>query len=419
MQSPSGAIPTNNHRRRSPSPCPSRHSTSSLDSFSSPLSSPLLLLGKPSPNHPAAAAAAAAPRYRRSRASYLCWFALAAATLLSAMLLLRTLLAAVVVGAPCAVSAACYHGFRSAFSFDAAAQGAGHPAWMAALRNDTRLASLSLPGTHDTMTYAIGSEVLQCQNVNLSAQLAAGLRYFDVRARLRGDELRIYHGDGDTGFGYQDVLLDMFAFLARHPSEALVMRLKQEGAPIGGGGGSSLTFEQAFNYYRHNSSITAKLAARHMYGWDPAAPVLPTLGDLRSKILVLQDFPADDGGPADKYGVAWDGDQMVLEDLWVVPDVDHLADKWAAIRDALARAAADDPRDNKALYLSHISASVGVLPIEAAAGPRNRTVVGMNDETGRWLEAGDQSGRTGVVIFDFPGRRAIDAVLARNDAYKA
>ena len=196
------------------------------------------------------------------------------------------------------------------------------------------------------------------------------------------------------------------------------MRLKQEGAPIGGGG-SSLTFEQAFNYYRHNSSITAKQAARHMYGWDPAAPVLPTLGDLRSKILVLQDFPADDGGLADKYGVAWDGDQMVLEDLWVVPDVDHLADKWAAIRDALTRAAADDPRDNKALYLSHISASVGVLPIEAAAGPRNRTVVGMNDETGRWLEAGDQSGRTGVVIFDFPGRRAIDAVLARNDAYKA
>lgn len=327
------------------------------------------------------------------------------------MLLLRTLLTA--VAAPCAVSAGCYRGFRSAFSFDAAAS--HQPSWMGALRDDTPLTSLSVPGTHDTMTYAIGGDVLRCQNRNLTAQLAAGLRYVDVRARLRDDALHVYHGDGDTGFSYQDVLLELFAFLARNPTEAVVMRLKQEGAPLGDR--NTLTFEQAFNYASHNSSITAKQAARHMYAWDPAAP-LPTLGRLRSKIFVLQDFPADGGGPANKYGIAWEGDQMVLEDLYSIPDVAHLADKWAAIRDALAKAAADR-LDNKALYLAHLSASVGVLPIEAAAGPKNGTVVGMNDETGRWLEAGDQTGRTGVVIFDFPGKRGIDAVLARNAAYKA
>lgn len=323
-------------------------------------------------------------------------------------MLFRTLFLA----APCAVSAACYHGFRSPFSFDA--HRAHEPSWMGALRNDTLLTSLSVPGTHDTMTYAIGSDVLQCQNWNLTTQLAAGLRYFDVRARLRDDTLHIYHGDGDTGFAYQDVLVEMFAFLAENPSEAIIMRLKQEGEPVGEH--NSLTFEEAFNYYWHNSSVTAKQAARHMHVFDPDAP-LPTLGDLRSKVFVLQNFPADNGGPANKYGIAWEGDQMVLEDLWIIDDVYHLKDKWAAIRDALTRAAAD-PQDNKALYLSHISASVGVLPIEAAAGPKNRTVVGMNDETGRWLEAGDQSGRTGVVIFDFPGKRGIDAVLARNAAFK-
>lgn len=328
------------------------------------------------------------------------------------MLLMRTLLAAAV--APCAVSAACYHGFRSAFSFDAHA--AHYPAWMGALRNDTLLTSLSVPGTHDTMTYAIGSDILQCQNWNLSTQLGAGLRYFDVRARLRDDQLQIYHGDGYTGFSYQDVLLEMFTFLAQNPSETIIMRLKQEGVPLGAH--NSLTFEEAVNYYIHNSSITAKQALHHFYDWDPAAP-LPTLGDLRSKIFVLQNFPADNNGPANKYGIAWEGDQMVLEDLWVIPDVYHLKDKWAAIKDALTKAATDDAKANKALYLSHTSASVGVLPIEAAAGPKNRTVVGMNDETGRWLEAGDQNGRTGVVIFDFPGKRGIDAVLARNAAYKA
>ncbi|KAM3513419.1 hypothetical protein MY11210_002899 [Beauveria gryllotalpidicola] len=405
-------------RRRSPD-LSSRPFISSSCSFSSsspsPPSSPLLrkhspdtALPSPPPPPPPPP-----PHHRRRRTTttyYLSWLALAAFIALSVMMLLRTLLLA----APCAVSAACYHGFRSAFSFDAhlAPQ---QPAWMGALRNDTRLTSLSIPGTHDTMTYAIGSDVLQCQNWNLSTQLAAGLRYFDVRARLRDNQLRIYHGDGDTGFAYQDVLLEVFGFLAQNPSEAVLMRLKQEGRPLGRR--NTLTFDEAFNYYRHNSSITAKQAARHMHDWDPAAP-LPALGDLRAKVLVLQDFPADHDGPANKYGVAWAGKQMVLEDRWIVPDVHRLRDKWTAIREALARAAAD-AQDNKALYLSHISASVGVLPIEAAAGPKNRSVVGMNDETGRWLENGDQAGRTGVVIFDFPGKRAIEAVLARNAAYNA
>ncbi|OAA36753.1 Phosphatidylinositol-specific phospholipase [Beauveria brongniartii RCEF 3172] len=416
---PQSPIPLSN-RRRSPD-LSSRPFISSSSSYSpsspSPPSSPLLrkhspdaapLLPPPPPHH----------HHRRTTTYYLSWLALAAFIALSIMMLLRTVLLTA-AAAPCAVSAACYHGFHSAFSFDAhlLASSPHHAAaWMGALRNDTLLTSLSIPGTHDTMTYAIGSDVLQCQNWNLSVQLAAGLRYFDVRARLRDDQLRIYHGDGDTGFGYQDVLLEVFGFLAQNPSEAVVMRVKQEGKPLGQR--NTLTFEEAFNYYRHNSSITAKQAARHMHNWDPAAP-LPALGDLRSKVLVLQDFPADHDGPANKYGVAWDdGKQMVLEDRWIVPDVHHLRDKWTAIREALERAAGD-VQDNKALYLSHISASVGVLPIEAAAGPKNGSVVGMNDETGRWLESGDQTGRTGVVIFDFPGKRAIEAVLARNAAYNA
>lgn len=380
----------------------------SFSPSSSPPPSPILKAARP-----ASRTRACAPSSSSRGASFYCrWLILTAIAAISIMLFLRSLLAGA-AAAPCLVSAACYHGFNSAFSFDA--HKAHHPAWMRDLRNDTLLTSLSVPGTHDTMTYQIGSDVLQCQNWNLTTQLASGLRYFDIRARLRDDELHIYHGDGYTGFGYQDVILEMFTFLAQNPSETIIMRLKQEGAPLGSH--NTLTFEEAFNFYWHNSSITAKQAAQHMYVFDPAAP-LPTLADLRSKIFVLQNFPSDNNGPGNKYGIAWEGDQMVLEDLWIVPDVYHLKDKWAAIKAALIKAAADK-QDNKALYLAHISASVGVLPIEAAAGPKNKTVVGMNDETGRWLGAGDHSGRTGVVIFDFPGKKGIEAVLARNKAFKA
>lgn len=311
---------------------------------------------------------------------------------------------------PCAL-AKCYKGYSSPFSFDAHL--AQHPSWMSQVADSANLTSLSIPGTHDTMTYSIGSDVLQCQNWNLTVQLASGLRYFDIRARQRDDQLQIYHADGYTGHSYQDVLLAMFDFLDANPSEAIIMRLKKEGDPIGPNNPRS--FEETFNSYWHSNPVTAQGAQKHFHVFNSSA-ALPTLGSLRSKIFILQNFPSEKS--AHEYGIGWeDPGRMVLQDDWIVPDVQHLPQKWAAIKKSLERASTD-PQDNQHIYLSHVSASVGVLPIEAAAGPKNRTTTGMNDETGRWLEQfeGDAKygGRTGVVILDFPGKRLIQDILGRN-----
>lgn len=334
-------------------------------------------------------------------------------TAASFMMLFYALLAAT---APCAVLAKCYHGFHSAFSFDA--HNAHYPTWMKELPDALNFSSLSVPGTHDTMTYNIGSDILQCQNWNLTVQLESGMRYFDIRARLRDNELQIYHGDGYTGHSYEEVLLDMFEFLDRNPSEAIVMRLKQEGGALGTN--NTRNFEEAFNFYHDASPTTSPGSKKHIYAFNETAP-LPTLGSLRSKIWILQNFPAASGDP-NQYGLAWEGKQMILEDDYIVKDVAHLYLKWQAIEAALQKSSADLPTDNNtALYLAHVSASVGVLPIEAAAGPRNRTVQGMNDMTGQWLEeyeVDDKYGsRAGIVILDFPGKRLIDAILLRNEMF--
>ncbi|KAF7555798.1 hypothetical protein G7Z17_g1892 [Cylindrodendrum hubeiense] len=308
---------------------------------------------------------------------------------------------------PCMVWGVCYHGYQSAYSFDADL--AHHPTWMGDIPDEVPITSLSIPGTHDTMTYTIGSEGLQCQNWNLSMQLDAGLRYFDIRARLRDDELQIYHGNGYTGYSFTNVLVGMFEFLDANPSETIIMRLKQEGNPIGSS--NTISFEDSFNRYRQDDPVTTAGANDHLYIYNRTAP-LPTLGELRSKIFILQQFP-DNNGP---YGLLWEGNQMVLEDLWIIPDIYHLADKWTAIRNAL-ELAATSKHDNSVLYLAHVSASIGVLPIEAAAGPLNRTVSGMNDMTGQWVEdfeLVEDATRTGIVILDFPGRRLIDAILRWN-----
>ncbi|QUC20774.1 uncharacterized protein UV8b_05015 [Ustilaginoidea virens] len=316
---------------------------------------------------------------------------------------------------PYVAGAACYKGYESAFSFDA--DQTRHAAWMKHLPDAANLTSLSIPGTHDTMTYGIRRADLQCQNWDLGVQLRAGLRYVDIRARMLRDELHVFHADQPTGHSLADVLLILFAFLDRHPSEAVVMRLKKEGGPVGR---NRRSFQQGFDYVRLASPATRAGAAKHLYLYDggdgdgaSGAPI-PTLGELRSKVFLLQDW--SDRARRRTYGLRWDGPQMVLEDQWKVPDMGHLHRKWEAVEAALGRANAD-ALDNRHLYLAHVSASVGVLPIEAAAG--GRTVAarpeGLNDMTGRWVEGRWRGGlRTGIVIFDFPGKRAIEGVLRWN-----
>ncbi|TWU75851.1 hypothetical protein ED733_005304 [Metarhizium rileyi] len=302
-----------------------------------------------------------------------------------------------------------YYGFSSAYSFDA--QTADNPDWMGHVPDMIPVSWLSLPGTHDTMTYAIPDMSLKCQNVKLERQLHAGIRYVDMRARLKDDRLDIYHADAPTGFSLTAALTILFDFLENHSREFLVMRLKEEGKPIGH---NTVDFETAFDRMRLQDPTFKSRTDKHLYVYNDTMP-LPTLGEVRSKIMLLQDFHSP---RSVQYGPEWDGHRMVLEDKWIVDDVAHLPEKWAAIEAALERVNSDPHVPNKKLYLTHLSASVGVLPIEAAAGPRNGSMIGMNDKTGLWVDRywyDSLSMRVGIVIMDFPGRRIIDRIIKWNE----
>jgi 1-phosphatidylinositol phosphodiesterase len=296
-----------------------------------------------------------------------------------------------------------YNDYHSPYSFDTSENHA--PRWMTSLPSSRNLTSLSIPGTHDTMTNALNGPLYQCQNTPLSTQLQSGIRYFDIRARLNSNSLLIYHQDSYTNYTYTKVLTTFFSFLESNPGEMILMRLKEELTPIN----STIDFLTAFNYYRLNSSITAPGCAEHF--WIPPTPApgpisIPTLGELRGKILILQNFGAE---PA-QYGIKWESPLLAIEDFYDIPDLySGLDSKWAAIETALEAAG----NEEGTLYLSHLSASVGVLPIEAAAGTRNGSVVGLNDRTGEWLKKGN-GGETGVVVIDFPGKELIQEILKRN-----
>lgn len=342
-----------------------------------------------------------------------------------------------------------YQNYTSSFSFDL--DKSVHPDWMARVPDQASLASLSIPGTHDTETFdLVNNTKFQCQNHDLKTQLRAGLRYFDIRGRLVVDEaaggeettpvIGIFHAQVYTGYTLEDVLLTLFDFLDKHPTEGIIMRLKMEGPPVRRKPDGALidegeeeqeadtaayntTFEEAFNYYRLKNARTEPGSTKHLLlPWpSPSAPagspLLPTMAQLRGRVIVLQEFPSSTGVT---YGVPWTSPHISLEDLWIIVDLEHLEDKWRAIRESLEAAAASPPGLD-VLFLSHLSASVGVTPIEAAAGPleavNGSMIEGMNDRTGRLLEKvvkDGQQGKTGVIMGDFPGQRLVDAILARN-----
>lgn len=351
-----------------------------------------------------------------------------------------------------------YHNYTSAFSFDLDL--ATNPSWMALIPNTTSLGSLSIPGTHDTFTNNLIHNVgFQCQNHDLVTQLHAGLRYFDVRGRLVYDPadserkdpplIAIYHGHVATGYDFPYVLQTVFDFLEAHPTEGVILRVKEEGAPLPVGRSTpaadaqadedeewvsekyNTTFEEAFNYYRHTNPLTAPGCAQHLLTPWPRSPsddesssssssrMVPTMGELRGRALVLYEFQtkaADDPDPPD-YGIRWTSPHIALEDMWVILAPELLEQKWAAVR-ANLEAAGAARLDDDVLFLSHLSASVGVTPIEAAAGPllertNGSVILGLNERTGRWLEEG-WGGKTGVVMADFPGRRLVEGILERN-----
>lgn len=337
---------------------------------------------------------------------------------------------------PKLASPATYHNYTSAWSFDL--DEAVHPDWMGSVSDEVRLNSLSIPGTHDSLTFdLVDNDVFQCQNHNLKTQLRAGLRYFDIRGRLlvnataasQEPVIGIFHGHVSTGYTFQDVLLTMFSFLEDHPTEGIVMRLKEEGAPVPVGdpgeiwvtGTYNTTFEEAFNYYRLNNTATAPGIKEHLlYPWPATSRAMPTMAELRGRIIVLYEFDT----VGHDYGIPWTSEHIALEDLWIIMDPHSLEDKWNAVKKNLQLAAASAD-DSDVLYLSHLSASVGVLPIEAAAGPSkdrsNGTLIqGINDRTGQWLEGGDEAGvggKTGVIMGDFPGQRLVGDILKRNKSW--
>ena len=188
--------------------------------------------------------------------------------------------------------------------------------WMENIPDETKLSSMSIPGTHDSCTQNVDMRyIFQCQDASIATQLKYGYRYLDMRLVLEkrsGQETLVLKHNiarckvSDSPFSrtltLADVLKDVYAFLGEYPNETVIMCMKAE-----------------------NSKDDVAAVQRALYEMIDQAPerwylknVIPTMGEVRGKIVLATRFDDKLQVGSDRcglyFGWADQGDRTILDD---------------------------------------------------------------------------------------------------------
>ncbi|KKF95520.1 1-phosphatidylinositol phosphodiesterase [Ceratocystis platani] len=268
--------------------------------------------------------------------------------------------------------------------------------------------TMTIPGTHNSMTYKFEDGLMRAQNVPLDLQLTGGIRYIDVTCKDEDNELMVYHGHVNTRHSFRNVLRAIIDFLEDHPGETIILRIQQ-----GGIFGDSEAFVKSIGRYLITKSEFGDELNKYIYSRDPDDTTPPTIGKLRGKVLILQDFETS---PPGLFGLPWDSQTVSAYHRKVSAGGFFLDSKWASVKENLDQAPrpAPPPGSNK-LYITHTTASVGVSPINIAA--RNSPDAGMNKLLGEYLK-GYRGYGYGIVVMDFPGQALVGKIIEFNNHYR-
>lgn len=261
---------------------------------------------------------------------------------------------------------------------------AGPDAWMSQLPDGTLLRELTIPGTHNSGARH-GGPWTECQNTAIADQLSSGIRFLDIRCRLFEGSFAIHHGPYYQHLNFDDVLGSCRDFLGSHPSETILMRVKQEYSEE-----SAEQFRLVFDDYLDNRGW------RSLFRLDTA---LPELGTARGGVVLLGD---SDGLPGVRYG---DGQLFDIQDSYM----EEPGAKYPLIEDQF-RKAVDQPGK---LYVNFVS-TAALLPPRSNAdrlNPRVRDLLNSPENAG-WRGLG-------IVPMDYPNEHGLTEALLSHQPHTA
>lgn len=290
--------------------------------------------------------------------------------------------------------------------------------WMENIPDETKLSSMSIPGTHDSCTQNVDMRyIFQCQDASIATQLKYGYRYLDMRLVLEkrsGQETLVLKHNiarckvSDSPFSrtltLADVLKDVYAFLDEHPNETVIMCMKAE-----------------------NSKDDVAAVQKALYEMIDQAPErwylkneIPTLGAVRGRIVLATRFDDKLQVGSDRcglyFGWADQGDRTVLTDptaesvingretLCVQDRYNYdVGDKIPAIRTCLDSSRAAD--DTFFLNFTSTSGSGAVGHPKEYAKDINLDLYAYEWEAGKAY---------GVVIVDFGPKKIAEKIYGTN-----
>ena len=291
------------------------------------------------------------------------------------------------------------------------AAGAQNGNWMAALPDTVKVCRVSIPGTHDSGTAGVRfpmKHYARTQTMSLAEQWDAGIRFFDLRPKLEGGELKIYHGPANCHITFNEALLILKQKLVENPTEFCIVMTN-----IAGGGqvAVDMTMEQIC------SVIPAGMLADFKTDM--------TVADARGRILFMHrntpsagvNYPGvvtrgwPGNGTSRKVRIVSSiGESAVLwaQDYFTSGSNDKdafLTGKWNNMHSLLS---AFSESENGIWCINHTSGYTGT----GVKTNIKRCSDSINRQLFDYLKT--HNGPIGIIPMDFPGQELIDAIIRTN-----
>lgn len=220
--------------------------------------------------------------------------------------------------------------------------------WMKNISNNTKLSELALPGTHDSASFNANKfkNIAMTQVLNINQQLKYGIRVLDLRVRQTSNRFALHHGSLFLNLMFGDVLNGINNFLDKHPSETILIRLKEETKPA------------ADNTQSLRETLKAYLTQYPNLKHYLKASNQVTLGEARGKFIVLSnnyDFH--------QYGLIYS--DFIIQDEYDLKHNWKLYGKWKNVKSQLEKAYLGS---KNSFYVNFLSGSGGVFPYFVASG---------------------------------------------------
>lgn len=181
--------------------------------------------------------------------------------------------------------------------------------WMSRHTDETPLALMNIPGTHDSATWnytqatqdALANitagdgepvyppEVFRCQNASIVESLNAGVRFFDLRFALDPTRTKLVFWHSQALMSERatvgDVITAFYYWLDLHPSETVILSFQYEGSTV-----VNATFDATVQHMMFDI-LNSTTAAHYI---DQTHDELPTLGAARGKAVLFRRFDLDE-----------------------------------------------------------------------------------------------------------------------------